>query len=138
MTQVKTYPLPPLFLTEVIDKCREQHTHVCDEMCEEDDGYHRYSSKHSCDMEPVIVKIEEGYGRHVHDPDDDIHGCGWRGGDYCDYKGVWHERRVPHTCMRDCDDSDWIVDLQYHTSGYRAVYGVKRAGDIQEVSLWMN
>lgn len=132
-------PLPPLFLTEIIDRCREDHTHVCNEECQEDPGY---CQRHSCDMEPVIFRIDAGYGHHEHDPTEDVDGCQWRDGEYQDVFGNLRERgelkRENHRCIRDYDDSDWIVELQYHTAGWCAVYGIKRAGDVQDIVLWMD
>lgn len=144
--QITRYPLPPLFLTEIIEKAKADHTHVCDDWCLEDDGG-EYCGAACCrrskaDNEqlldvPEIVKIEAGHGRHVHDSPDDPEGCQWR--ETYD-KATGRYVRVPNTtgikCMRDCDDSDWVVELRYSRRGWHAIYGVKRHGDVQHVSLW--
>ena len=72
-------------------------------------------------MVPVVVSIQEGNGWHEHDENCEI-----------------VSRSGGYKCMKDCDDCDWIVELQYHTAGYHAVYCVKRAGDVQHVHLWMD
>jgi hypothetical protein len=119
MTQHKTYPLPPLLLTEVIDRCRNDHTYQPEP--EDEPEYQQRALDDSCDMTPTIVKITEGYGRHDHD-------------EVCRVRALQRQSR----CLRHCDDSDWIVELQYHSKGYHAVYGIERHGDVQDVSLWMD
>jgi hypothetical protein len=73
--------------------------------------------QHQCNMEPVIVEITEGHGRHQCDDDCTL----------SSYTGK---------CLRSCEDSDWVVDLRYHTCGWGALYGIKRHGDVQHISLW--
>jgi hypothetical protein len=132
--QCKSYPLPPLFLTEIIERCRVDHTHICDDICLDHAGMHRFSQEHSCDMVPTIVSIKEGNGRHVHEES-----CKWRDCDrFNKATQQWETVIIPHDCSLDCDDSDWIVELCYHSNGYHAVYGIKRKGDVQDVSLWMD
>ena len=119
--QHHTYPLPPLFLTEILDQAKADHTHVCEDFCQEMDG--RYCSLADNDNlldTPVLVKIEEGHGRHECDND-----CATR-------------NFIAGRCMRHCDDSDWVVEVCYSKRGWHAVYGVKRHGDVQHVSLWMD
>ena len=116
-----TYPLPPLYLAEIIEKARADHVHHCDEWCAEAGG--KYCARALGDNEalldtPVIVKISEGHGRHECDTD-------------CDTRYF-----IAGRCMRSCDDSDWIVEVCYSSRGWHAIYGVKRHGDVQNVSLW--
>ena len=144
MTQLVKYPLPPLFLTEIIERAKTDHTHQCDDFCR--DGQigtdccrtSLENDKGLLDV-PIVVKIEPGHGRHIHSDPEDVNGC-----NFYDYE-VWSDaesrwvvtrRRKPFRCMTDCDDSDWIVHLQYHQQGWQAVYGVKRHGDVQQVILW--
>jgi hypothetical protein len=146
MAQATNYPLPPLFLTEIIQKAKSDHTHQCESHCAEDDFGRELCESSRLDNQglldvPVIVKIEAGYGRHIHDDPEDVNGC-----NYQDYEvqdkasGRWivERRKKWAGCMNHCDDSDWIVTLQYHRSGWQAVYGIKRAGDVQDVQLWMD
>ncbi len=124
--QHHTYPLPPLYLTEIIERAKADHTHRCDEACRDSSWSvdfcerMRQENKGLLDT-PVIVKIEEGHGRHE-----------------CDKECELRSTARGYKCMRSCDDSDWIVELCYHERGWHAVYGVKRHGDIQNVSLWMD
>lgn len=150
MAQVVNYPLPPLFLTEILERAKADHTHVCDDWCADKLGGEfckssKANNERLLDV-PTIVKIEQGHGRHVHDDPEDMTGCGWRdreihNPDSLPRWTVVRERR-PATgygcCIRDCDDSDWIVTVCYSRNGWWATYGVKRAGDIQNVDLWMN
>jgi len=55
-----------------------------------------------------ILKVEPGHGRHIHDA-----ACGY------------DPARVM-SCMRHCDDSDVIVELEYgaEPGGYRAIYAL--------------
>lgn len=55
-----------------------------------------------------IARVVNGYGTHYH-------GATCRAG-----------------CMNDCDNSDYVVTLDYGTDGYQAVYGVYRG----RFSLW--
>jgi hypothetical protein len=141
MAQVHNYPLPPLFLTEILERGVTDHTHVCDEYCNEE-WMMRSCASALADNEQLlevstIVKIEEGHGRHVCDHPDDENGCGWR--DRWD-DATNREYRVRRTgydrCMRDCDNSDWVVTVCYSRRGWWATYGINRAGDVQDVSLW--
>lgn len=116
--QHHNYPLPPLFLTEILDRAKADHTHVCEEFCLESEG--RYCSLHENNFlldTPTIVEILPGNGRHECDAN-----C----------------KRTPSfpTCVLHCDDSDWIVEVCYSKKGWHAIYGVKRHGDVQDVSLW--
>ncbi|ORW33259.1 hypothetical protein AWB91_09030 [Mycobacterium paraense] len=114
--QHKTYPLPPLLLTPIIERCREDHTyHPHPEGDIDGPEWEEYRAAGSCDMEPVVVDIREGNGRHECDADCRIT---WAG------------------CLGSCSDSDWVVELRYHSQGYRATYGITRAGDVQRVVLW--
>ena len=126
--QVKTYPLPPLFLSEVIERAKADHTHQCDDYCLDTDGG-KYGGAALCREsreennglldEPVVVRIDEGYGRHQCDGD-------------CKPQATANGRR----CLSHCEDSDWVVEVCYHANGWHAIYGVKRHGDVQNVSLW--
>lgn len=149
MVQHTVYPLPPLMLSEIIDDCREHYMcrvppvppeYADDEfwLCERNCQWHR-------DIEPFIVSIEEGHGRHEHDSIEDVSGCQYRWEDYQDEHGRWTERRAlkleyapGKRCMRDADDSDWIVTLQYRSSGAQAMYGVRRHGDVQHFCVWQD
>lgn len=158
MAQVHSYPLPPLFLAEILERGKADHTHVCDEGCAdqgdgEDDKHcgaawcrrRKAEDEQLLDV-PTIVKIEAGHGRHVHDDPEDVNGCGWRDRD------VYHPDSLPRytvvrerrpatgygCCIRDCNDSDWVVTVCYSSNEWWATYGVKRAGDVQDVDLWMN
>lgn len=51
------------------------------------------------------ISVEPGYGRHVHDSQ-----CGYKDGDNL-------------SCMRNCEDSDLIVEIQYD-GFHRAIYGI--------------
>lgn len=118
--QHKTYPLPPLFLTEILDKARADHVHECDEFCSEYDGKYCGAADNAALLDtPVIVKISEGHGRHECD------GACRKSGTSNGYQ-----------CLRHCDDSDWVVEVRYSSRGWHAVYGIKRHGDVQDVSLW--
>lgn len=131
MAQLKNYPLPPLFLTEIIEDYQDLR------------GL----------QDVQVIKIEEGHGKHVHDDPDDPNGCQW----VERYDNATNRYiRVPRPpgwtpCMLDCDDSDWIVHLDYSGAEAHekisktlfhpaerphAVYGVKRHGDVQRASLW--
>lgn len=144
MVQQVKYPLPPLFLTEVLERAVEDHRHKCDTFCDEDDFTRGLCERHRLEDvdlldNPYIVSIQAGHGRHIHDDPDDENGC-----NYSDYEvmveGRWvvERRRKTFGCMNHCDDSDWIVEVCYNRRGYHAVYGIKRAGDVQDVSLWMD
>lgn len=143
--RIVSYPLPPLFLGEILERGISDHRHVCDEWCKEDSGTD-YCGAACCvrsksDNEKLldvatIVSIVEGHGRHVHDDPDDENGCGWQDRWDSVNDREYRARRTGVGCMSDCDDSDWIVEVCYSTNGWRAVYGVKRAGDVQDVSLW--
>lgn len=87
----------------------------------------------------TVLKVEEGYGRHTHDRE-----CYMRetfNKETNRYEMVY---RPTWPCMRDCDDSDWIVTLEYRMGPNRlgwpedhraqAVYGIKDG----KVSLWMD
>lgn len=87
-----------------------------------------------------FVEIRDGYGKHIHDAD-----CGYKEGNRL-------------SCMRDCDNSDWIVEISYVCKGlthggelykefglppepcngpdgrHRALYGVLDG----KFSLWMD
>ena len=67
-----------------------------------------------------VLRVEPGHGRHVHTPD-----C--KGGGAFDLAG-------PGRCLKHCDDSDLIVEIEYGSNGWHAVYGVI---DGQPV-LWMD
>lgn len=122
MAQIVNYPLPPLFLTPILEAAKKDHTHVCDEWCAEDDGT-KYCGASACregqadnaallDV-PTIVGIVEGRGRHV-----------------CDSE-------CPANCLRSCEDSDWVVEVCYSRNGWHAIYGVKYdGGDVPQISLW--
>lgn len=73
------------------------------------------------DMLPVILTVDIGRGRHTHDEE-----CGGRPGSL--------------KCLAHCDNSDFIVTLQYATCGWRAVYGVEIDDDDPEpaISIWMD
>jgi hypothetical protein len=138
--QHKTYPLPPLLLSEVIDKCRDQHEYKGDDRYESERS-REYMRESACDIEPFVVEIKEGHGRHECDPVDDVNGCQWCTRERRDEFGNWVEERVRKDdyaggCYLECDDSDWVVTLQYSTRGWQAIYGIKRHGDVQDVSLW--
>ena len=64
--QHKEYPLPPLFLTEVIERCIADHRHTHSISCIQAARCHR-SHARACDMVPVVVSIGEGNGKHQHD-----------------------------------------------------------------------
>ena len=55
-----------------------------------------------------FLDVRPGYGRHTHDS------------------------KCRESCMKYCEDSDVIVEIEYGESGYRALYGVKD----QKVYLW--
>ena len=118
--QRKSYPLPPLFLTPVLDTAKNDHTHVCDTDCQAEDWTRRYCAEareHNVQLldVPTIVKITEGAGRHVCDAD-----C-----------------PTATRCLAHCEDSDWVVEVCYSSNGWHAIYGVKYdGGDVPQVSLW--
>lgn len=119
--QTQRYPLPPLFLTEIIDHYRE--------------------IRQECGVTNVrVYKIEEGYGVHVHDDPADQSGCLWREKyDRDTLRYVMVPRLNERECLRWCEDSDWVVHLEYEDKRgqtWQAVYGVKRHGDVQQISLW--
>jgi hypothetical protein len=110
-----SYPLPPLMLTPIIEQCRRDHTHQHRESCDDDPEYCAVSQLNDAsNVEPFIVNIEAGYGRHECDPS------------------------CPDRCMRSCDDSDWVVTLQYSSKGWQAVYGITKHGDVQDIAIWMD
>jgi len=45
-----------------------------------------------------------------------------------------HGSNCRDNCMRDCDNSDRIVTVEYSPAGYQAVYGILDG----KISLWMN
>lgn len=113
------YPLPPLFLTEIIEKCQEDHAYHHYE--DDSEELRKFRNRIAADMVPVVREILAGYGRHE-----------------CDEVCRIREKERKVSCLKSCDDSDWIVTLQYSTKGYCATYGIKRAGDVQDVQLWCN
>ncbi len=118
--QTQRYPLPPLFLTEIVDN---------------------YVEIRGDDARNVrVYKIEEGYGVHVHDDPADQSGCLWRERfDRDTNTYVMVPRESERDCLRWCEDSDWLVRLEYEDKRgqtWEALYGVKRHGDIQQFSLW--
>lgn len=117
--QHTNYPLPPLMLTEVIARARHDHEHRHNDGCVEDSDYCQRATADNADLydEPQIVSIAEGAGRHECD-------------DTCEVSSYAGK------CLRHCEDSDWLVELEYSRRGWRALYGIKRAGDVQDVSLW--
>ena len=118
--QTQRYPLPPLFLTEIIA------------------DYIQLRGDEARNVR--VCKIEEGYGYHVHDDPADQSGCLWRekyDRDLMRY--VMVPRPNERDCLRMCEDSDWVVHLKYEDKRgqtWQAVYGVKRHGDVQQISLW--
>jgi len=118
--QTQRYPLPPLFLTEIIDN---------------------YVETRGDDAQNVrVCRIEEGYGYHVHDDPADTSGCLWREKyDFENLRYVMVPRPNERDCLRMYEDSDWLVSLEYEDKRgqtWEALYGVKRHGDIQTFSLW--
>jgi hypothetical protein len=120
MQHVK-YPLPPLMLGPIIEKCAEDHTHKHSEFCATEDAEYcgRTMKDNEQNITPVIVDIEAGYGRHE-----------------CDNTCKTHRTHNGDQCFRSCEDSDWVVTLQYSSKGWQAVYGIMRAGDVQDILLW--
>lgn len=63
-----------------------------------------------------FVKVETGYGRHVHDST-------------CEPpKGSWPG------CMRHCEDSDLVIEIEYGGGPGHAVYGLKDG----KLAIWMD
>lgn len=60
-----------------------------------------------------LVSVRDGHGRHEHDES-----CA----------------TIPFGCLRSCDDSDWIIEVEYNEIGHRAVYGVIN----DEIGIWLD
>jgi hypothetical protein len=112
------YPLPPLMLTPIIEQCAKDHTHIHSEWCVEDSEFcSRVTKDNENNVTPFIVEIHSGYGRHECDKT-----C--NADNYCGQ------------CLKHCQNSDWVVTLQYSSNGWWATYGITRHGDIQDIQLW--
>jgi hypothetical protein len=111
--QHRAYPLPPLLLGEVIDQCIIDHEHTHGRWCIQARRCNELEAR-SWNMIPAVIDVQEGDGWHV-----------------CDETCI-------DRCLRSYCDSDWVVEVQYHTAGYCALYGVLWVGDTQDVRLWMD
>lgn len=118
--QITKYPLPPLFLGEVLDRAKADHTHQCDDYCRAEPSFcsRGKADNHMLLDVPEVVEIKEGNGRHQ---------CDQECADRIARRGK---------CLEHCADSDWIVEVRYSENGWHAIYGIKRHGDVQDVSLW--
>jgi hypothetical protein len=118
MATTVSYPLPPLFLTPILEAAKNDHTHKCNADCAAEEWTRRFCAEGLADNKtlldvPTIVRITEGAGRHVCDAE-----CAAR-------------------CLRSCEDSDWVVEVCYSRNGWHAIYGVKYdGGDVPQISLW--
>lgn len=66
------------------------------------------------DLPAQILEVSTGKGRHIHDSD-----CGYSPDN-------------PLSCLRHCSDSDLVIELEYGSAGWHAVYGLKDGA----FSLW--
>ena len=112
--QHRSYPLPPLMLGQVIEQAIIDHEHTHPMSCTGARRWCNEGQARAWNMIPAVIDIREGNGIH-----------------YCD-------DACADRCLGTYYDSDWVVEVQYHTKGYCALYAVLWIGDVQDVHLWMD